>query len=251
MRITQGVAHDVFQRAVQRTRVAEQRPRAGRRGDLQLLAHLFRFETSIVQHVGPQVVGLQLLARQLAFLLPARQRQQIVDHRIQPLRFGFDARQLVAFTMAAAHQRGGQLQARQRRAQLVRDVRDQPLLRVHHALQRADHLVEAGAGGQKLLRAGFQFRMLLQVATRHVIGGVLQLARRFRQAPGQPQQQRGADQHGDDQQQQRPVEHQVDEIGLRAVGGADQVQLVVVFAVAYRERPDQLDAAVLFLLRMI
>ncbi len=54
-----------------------------------------------------------------------------------------------------------------------------------------------------------------------------------------------------DDQQQRPVEHQVDEIGLRAVGGTDQVQLVVVFAVAHRERPDQLDAAVLFLLGMI
>lgn len=133
----------------------------------------------------------------------------------------------------------------------VRDVRDQPLLGVHHAFQRADHLVEAGAGGQELLRTGLQLRMLLQVAARHVIGGVLQLACWFRQAPGQPQQQRGADQHGDDQQQQRPVEHQVDEIGLRAVGGTDQVQLVVVFAVAHRERPDQLDAAVLFLLGMI
>ncbi|MNP28968.1 hypothetical protein D3C76_1219730 [compost metagenome] len=75
VRITQGITHDIFQRAIQRTGVTVQGPRAGRGGDLQLFAHLFCFEAGVVQHVGPQFVGQQALTHQLTFLLPTRQHQ--------------------------------------------------------------------------------------------------------------------------------------------------------------------------------
>ena len=134
----------------------------------------------------PQLIGFHRFAHQRVFLLIARHHQQIVDHAVQTLGFGFDTFQLFALTAAATQQCGAQLESRERRTQFVRDIRQQPLLRGHHALKSGDHLVETGPGGKKLLRSGFQLRVLSQVTLRHFVGGVFQLTRRFCQAPRQP-----------------------------------------------------------------
>ena len=63
------------------------------------------------------------------------------------MRFGFDTLQLLALSAAATQQGGTQLQARKRRAQLVRDIGQQPLLAGHHPLQGRHHLVKTGASG--------------------------------------------------------------------------------------------------------
>ncbi len=186
MRVAQGVTHDILQRAFQRVGVTVQRPRARREVDGERFTHLFRFERRVVQHLVPQVIGFHRFAHQRVFLLIARHHQQIVNHAVQTVRFRFNTLQLFAFPAAATQQGGAQLQARERSAQLVGDVRQQALLGSHHPIQRAHHLVKTRPCGKELLRSSFQFRVLSQITLRHFIGGILQLTRRFRQAPRQP-----------------------------------------------------------------
>ncbi len=88
------------------------------------------------------------------------------------MRFGFDTLQLFALSATAAQQGGAQLQARQRGAQFMGNIREQTLLGGHHPLKRRHHLVEAGPCRQELLWPGFQLRVLSQVALRHFIRGV-------------------------------------------------------------------------------
>ena len=186
MRVAKSVTHDVLQRAFQRVGVTVQRPRARREVDGEGFTHLFRFERRVVQHLVPEVIRLHRFADQRVFLLIARHDQQVVDHAVQAVRFRFNTLQLFALTAAAAQQRGAKLQARKRGTQLVRDIRQQTLLRCHHAIEGAHHLVKTGSGGKELLRTCFQLRVLSQVTLRHLIGGILQLTRRFCQAPRQP-----------------------------------------------------------------
>ncbi|MNI50332.1 hypothetical protein D3C73_1049870 [compost metagenome] len=71
VRIAQCVTHNVFQCAVQRAGVAEQRPWTGRGGDFQMLAHLLGFKAGVIEYIGPELIGQQPLTDQLAFLLSA------------------------------------------------------------------------------------------------------------------------------------------------------------------------------------
>ena len=122
VRVAQGVAHDILQRAFQRIGVTVQRPRTRRILNGERFPHLLGFKRRVVQHFAPQLIGFDRLADQGVFRLIARHHQQVVDHAVQPVRFSFDALQLLALTAAAAQQGGAQLQARKRRAQLVRDI---------------------------------------------------------------------------------------------------------------------------------
>ena len=147
MRVAQGVADDILQCAFQRIRVTVQRPGARRIFNGERFTHLLGFKRRVVQHFAPQLIGFHRLADQGIFGLIARHHQKVVDHAVQPVRLGFDALQLLALTAAATQQGGAQLQARKWCAQLMRDIRQQPLLAGHHPLQRGDHLVKAGASG--------------------------------------------------------------------------------------------------------
>ena len=105
VRVAQRVAHDIFQRAFQRIRVTVQRPGARRILNGEGFPHLFGFKCRVVQHFAPQLIRFHRLADQRVFRLITRHHQQVVNHAIQPVRFGFDTLQLFAFTAAAAQQR--------------------------------------------------------------------------------------------------------------------------------------------------
>ena len=156
---------------------------------------LFRLKLRIVENVIPQLIGLDVLAQQLIFVLAAGEHKQVVDHTVQAVGFGFDTFQFFTLTMTAAQQCRGQLEPGERGAQFVGDIGYQPLLCIDHTFKRADHLVKAVTRRKELLRAGFQFRMLAQITFGNIIRRVFQFSCRFCQAPRQPEQQRGADQH--------------------------------------------------------
>ncbi len=109
VRVAQGVTHDILQRAFQRVGVTVQRPWTRREVNGEGFAHLLRFERRVIQHFMPQMIGFHRFAHQRVFLLIARHDQQIVDHAVQTMRFGFDALQLFALTAAATQQGGTQL----------------------------------------------------------------------------------------------------------------------------------------------
>jgi hypothetical protein len=70
--------------------------------DGERFAHLLGFKRRVVQHFAPQLIGFHRFADQRVFRLIARHHQQVVDHAVQPVRFGFDTLQLFAHRGDAA-----------------------------------------------------------------------------------------------------------------------------------------------------
>ena len=89
--------------------------------------------------------GVALVARR--FELEPLEREQLPDHLVEPLRFELHPVERLARLRAASppRQPQGDAQTRERRAQLVRDVAEQPALGRHEGLEPLGHVIEVVA----------------------------------------------------------------------------------------------------------
>ena len=100
-----------------------------------------RFERRIGHHFLQQSIEARLAPQRIRAAFGARDLQQTADQRIEPLGFLVDAVEMRLAILPGPRQLHGHPQARQRRAQLMGDIQQQPALGVH---QRLDEAVETG-----------------------------------------------------------------------------------------------------------
>jgi hypothetical protein len=117
----------------------------------------------------------------------AREGQQFADQFIHAHAFAFDAfERRGQFVGLLVRQANGGLQARQRRAQFVRDVVQQAALAVDQVAQLSGHAVEVAAKIAKFVAApGLAGKARRQVAGRGGVESAAQGADRARKIPGQ------------------------------------------------------------------
>ena len=152
-RVPDRVAHHVLDGAVQQLGIAEH-DGVARLGNLDLPAAALRLERGILRHLAHDVREIDRLSggRGGSALQPG-QHQELRDQRVQALGFALDAVQdRLILTPLLARETERDVETRQRRAQLVRNVAQQPSLGRDQRIQPLGHAIEVPAELHELVR---------------------------------------------------------------------------------------------------
>ena len=138
----------------------------------------------------------------------ARERQEPVDETREPLDLGERCLEvaLPAFVHVPLEVLEAQPERGQRRAQLVRGVGDELLLRVEQCVEPRHRLVELGGNGADFRRALLRCAGI-EIARADGSGGLLERRQRLRQRPreAEPDEGRSGKHDPADRGQQQPV----------------------------------------------
>ena len=224
-RIADGVADHVLHGAAQQLRIALHRHRLALLV-FQPAAVRRRFDRGIVHQLLHQLVQAQRVAAQrrgIAF--GARHLEQLAHQRVEPVGFLLNAVQRGVEVVARARQLHRHAQARQRRAQLVRNVQQQPALGGQQGLDAVRHAVEGARQLAQFVAAG-RSHARRKVAAPEPFHRLLQLAHGAGQVQRQPvaqQHRRGHHERCSGSRNQDPTRtarHDVEEPVAAVVGGA-------------------------------
>ena len=220
------VAHDVLHRAVQELGAAAHDGAADPM-KRDVAPGGLRLEARVLRHARHDVGELDGLSGGIHALQP-RQRQDFAHQLGKPRGFALDALERgVELLRALAHQADRRLQARERRAQLVRHVVQQPPLRGDQLLQLLRHAVEVAPEiGDLVAPASHQrAHARLEAPARRGVERPAQAADRPRQVPGEDRAHGEAG--GGADHDQHPRRHRQRRRGRRKGGMRNEQQIAL------------------------
>ncbi len=202
--VAHGVADDVLEGPVEQFLVGAAEERLlGYKAHLAALAR--RFEAGVLDDLRQQLDDVQqaVFAAVLARLGP-RQGEQLLDQLVHAPRLALDALQHAGLPRRLPQQADGGAHPRQRRTQLVGDVVQQVLLRLHQRLELPGHAVAVLGQVDDLVAAPPQARLdaHLEAALGDLAHGLAQPDQRPRQVLAEQQGEERAHQHAGEQRAQ-------------------------------------------------